>query len=820
MHIHSHDFFPFLLWDFQNALPHKAGEVNLTLGGIDLNNSASVVVKADKKLLTVLFPNGGDGRETSEDMYEWKVALENALAQAPSANLAMGQSGIFQNDASVTDTIGSSVEQWRERRPMQSLVVGRPILLALEDMDGSPSFLEKALRFIEQHGVKVEGILRQSADVEEVKQRIEEYEQGKTEFSPDEDAHVVSDCVKYILRELPSSPVPASCCTALLESFNAKSHGYRYALGVATEIQMLVLLWLGCSKIMERRRKGRKWKKEEKEGGEGRRRGKNMPVNEVMTKNCKSTPIQKGTDHEFRVDAMHDAISETLPEPNRRLLQRVLKMMIAVASHKSENRMSAPAVAACMAPLLLRPLLAGDCELEDAFDIGHGGSAQLMAAAAAANHAHAIIATLLDEYDGIFEDDCLQRESHSTDMYSDSESNGSEDSMEDEILETVDDGYHDVENDLDPEDDPEQSFCGTLSESSDHAESDVYDYKVYAGADSDADAQNDGHMCRTDQKSTAEVLPSLQELVMENLTENHTASGVFASECQDSLGDDSALGCPKQDVSSLSSSSCLTNTCDKLNAAVLTEKRPSIWGRTAARKNLAMDSIDSHSDDEIMIQRLEITKNDLQNKFAKEAKGNAILQASLERRKQALHERRLALEQDVARLQEQLQREKDLRATIEAGLNMPPQNYLASSSMDIKIRAELEEIALAEADVVNLKQKAADLHLQLNQQHRHVHSSFCKSCGHDLHAQKHEMTQKAQQQILGTGNDVLLHEGTKKNEVKDVFLSCDSRAVKTQVIPSVQSRQPHRKQQDLTSTSMFSSDLVKEPFAKNQKQRE
>lgn len=30
-----------------------------------------------------------------------------------------------------------------------------------------------------------------------------------------------------------------------------------------------------------------------------------------------------------------------------------------------------------------------------------------------------------------------------------------------------------------------------------------------------------------------------------------------------------------------------------------------------------------------------------------QAKGNAVLQASLERRKQALHERRLALEQDV-----------------------------------------------------------------------------------------------------------------------------------------------------------------------------
>ena len=33
------------------------------------------------------------------------------------------------------------------------MVVGRPILLALEDIDGSPSFLEKALCFIEQYGI-------------------------------------------------------------------------------------------------------------------------------------------------------------------------------------------------------------------------------------------------------------------------------------------------------------------------------------------------------------------------------------------------------------------------------------------------------------------------------------------------------------------------------------------------------------------------------------------------------------------------------------------------------------------------------------------
>lgn len=77
-------------------------------------------------------------------------------------------------------------------------------------------------------------------------------------------------------------------------------------------------------------------------------------------------------------------------------------MMQIVSSHKSVNRMSCSAVAACMAPLLLRPLLAGECEIENDFDVGGDGSVQLLQAAAAANHAQAIVITLLDEYDKIF----------------------------------------------------------------------------------------------------------------------------------------------------------------------------------------------------------------------------------------------------------------------------------------------------------------------------------------------------------------------------------------------------------------------------------
>lgn len=47
--------------------------------------------------------------ESSEDLYGWKTALEQALAQAPSAALVMGHNGIFRNDTS--DTMEGSICQ-------------------------------------------------------------------------------------------------------------------------------------------------------------------------------------------------------------------------------------------------------------------------------------------------------------------------------------------------------------------------------------------------------------------------------------------------------------------------------------------------------------------------------------------------------------------------------------------------------------------------------------------------------------------------------------------------------------------------------------
>ncbi|KAH6773665.1 Rho GTPase activation protein with PH domain-containing protein [Perilla frutescens var. frutescens] len=113
-------------------------------GGIDLNSSGSVVVKEDKKLLTVLFPDGRDGRaftlkaETLEDLHEWKTALEEALSNAPNAALVTGQNGMFKNDQ--LNAGNASSDQVKDRQTAKSLVIGRPILLALEEMALHPSW--------------------------------------------------------------------------------------------------------------------------------------------------------------------------------------------------------------------------------------------------------------------------------------------------------------------------------------------------------------------------------------------------------------------------------------------------------------------------------------------------------------------------------------------------------------------------------------------------------------------------------------------------------------------------------------------------------
>ncbi|KAK9109099.1 hypothetical protein Sjap_017159 [Stephania japonica] len=651
-----------------SAIPQRGSEVNLTLGGIDLNSSGSVVVKDDKKLLTVLFP---DGRaftlkaETTEDLYDWKTALENALAQAPSAAIVMGQNILAQNEpAETTDWPPEQLVE-KEKQPVKSLVVGRPILLALEDVDGSPTFLEKALTFIEQHGVKVEGILRQAADVDDVERRVREYEQGKEEFSPEEDAHVIGDCIKHILRELPSSPVPASCCNALLQA-------------------------------------------------------------------CRS---ERGR----RIKAMREVISETFPEPNRRLLQRILNMMQVVASYKSVNRMSPSAVAACMAPLLLRPLLAGECELENDFHVGGDGSVQLLQAAAAANHAQTIAITLLEEYDKIFGHDNLQESPVTPELESDSEESGSEEYEQTDDEELVEgDEYLDSQHDSEVNTDDD--FEGELSENeSSGADDDQYDDEVFEGSNSDSGSSESSEHSKNDQKiPSSEGQTSLPQHDNVQINESLQNQGHSCSNMPNTESLESPKVVPASTSSATKPKKLYVSSPILPSATKSGEpahwgfrpgdylpfvKRPNIWGRTPARKNLSMESIDFPVEEEAVIERLEATKTDLQSKIAKEVKENDVLHKSLERRKMDLNKRRLALEKDIESLKEQLQKERDLQAAMEAHLNTPNGCRPVSPTLDEKTQAELAEIARAEEDVNNLTKKADELRTQLYQQRNENNSS-------------------------------------------------------------------------------------------------
>ncbi|XP_039689587.1 rho GTPase-activating protein REN1 isoform X2 [Medicago truncatula] len=615
-----------------NGVPQKGNEANLTLGGIDLNNSGSVSIKADKKLLTVQFPNVRDGRvltlkaETTEDLYEWKTALENVLAHAPSAANAMGQSGIFRSYQA--DSLDIYLDQLKDKETVNYVVLGRPILLALEEVDGTPSFLEKALRFIEEHGAKVEGILRQAADVEDVENRVREYEQGKVEFSEGEDAHVVADCVKHVLRELRSFPIPVSCCKALLAA-------------------------------------------------------------------CR-------TARENRVSAMRTAICDTFPEPNRRLLQRILLMMQAVASRKDENRMSSSAVAACMAPLLLRPLLVGDCEIENDFDVGGDSSLQLLQAAAAANHAQGIVITLLEEYNSIFEEGSS---SPGPDMYIDSEDDESE--SEDDDLSY--DDYYDDEQDESIEgsdvDASDELVSETNSETGDSAVNDEYDKDHNISYSSSKSSEVCDHL---------EVsLPQSEDI---KSCENFTSQNKTAS-ANDSTKPTDIIEGLSPDQTTMNRSNCpSTSSCNDAISNRKMHRRRTVLGQNHGSKDLSMESIDFLDENEAEVERLEAVKTELHRQIAEEVKINVKLQSYVETRKEALYERRVVLERNVDKLQEQLLMEKSLRATLEAGLEFPPGTSSELSGIDEKTKTNVEEIVLIEADLADLERKVNELGLRLNAQ--------------------------------------------------------------------------------------------------------
>ncbi|GAU43483.1 hypothetical protein TSUD_244050 [Trifolium subterraneum] len=531
-----------------------------------------------------------------------------------------------------------------DKETVKYAVLGRPVLLALEEADGTPSFLEKALRFIEEHGAKVEGVLRQAADVEDVENRVREYEQGKVEFSEEEDAHVVADCIKLVIRELPSFPVPASCCKALLEAS-------RTARG-------------------------------------------------------------------NRVSAMRAAICDTFPEPNHRLLQRLLLMMQAVASRKAENRMSSSAVAACMAPLLLRPLLIGDCEIENDFDVGGDGSIQLLQAAAAANHAQAIVITLLEEYNNIFEEGSS---SPGPDMYMDSEDDESEseEATDDDL--SYDDSYDDEHDESIEGSDVDEDLVSEINnETEDSAVNDEYNDKDHNISYSSSKSSKVSDYLEVDQRLStmslevslplSEDIKSCENFASQNNTacakscENFTSQNKIASANDSTKPTDMIEGLsPDQTTVNQSNSPNSTSCMNKSNGRM--QRRRTVLRRNSGSKNLSMESIDFLDDNEAEVERLEAVMTELQCQIAEEVKVNAKLQSYVETRKEALQERRLVLERNVGKLHEQLLKEKNFRATLEAGLKFTPGTLSGLSDIDEKTKTDFQELVLIEADLSNLEWK-------------------------------------------------------------------------------------------------------------------
>nr|DAD29315.1 TPA_asm: hypothetical protein HUJ06_030783 [Nelumbo nucifera] len=126
--------------------------------------------------------------------------------------------------------------------------------------------------------------------------------------------------------------------------------------------------------------------------------------------------------------------------------------------------------------------------------------------------------------------------------------------------------------------------------------------------------------------------------------------------------------------------------------------------------------------------------------------------------------------------------------------------------MDSKTRAELEEIALAEADVARLKQKVAELHLQLNQQCQHHYGSLSDACDCYQHIQNLHPQQKFLQQDFDTTLAVCNHERKQRSE--ESSSGGDWRTIEGQVLPSPSGSWQFSRKQCMNPTSL--SDLSTE----------
>ncbi|AQL02733.1 Rho GTPase activation protein (RhoGAP) with PH domain [Zea mays] len=309
-----------------------------------------------------------------------------------------------------------------------------------------------------------------------------------------------------------------------------------------------------------------------------------------------------------------------------------------------------------MAPLLLRPLLLGECDIDNEFSMGGDSSFQLLQAAAAANHAQAIVIIMMEEFDQIFDD--LEEGSCSSDAYTESE--------DDDV-----DKEYSTDNDINDDDD------GSYDSGEDDIEEDL-DYSDDSEHDSKINTNVKDGKVKNNISETAEVAQAKGA--------SHMETNSQSNQKQESCGPNGSKDRILRSTSR--SSSSREKSMEKSCSSAHRGKR-TLWGRTSARKDLSTEEIECCSDDESLIEKLESNKVDLQSKIAKEAKENAILQSSLEKRKEELHERRLALEKEVENLREQLQKERSLRTSLESGvMNLRRGQVSLPSTTDSKVSGQ------------------------------------------------------------------------------------------------------------------------------------
>ncbi|GAU23691.1 hypothetical protein TSUD_304660 [Trifolium subterraneum] len=362
--------------------------------------------------------------------------------------------------------------------------------------------------------------------------------------------------------------------------------------------------------------------------------------------------------------------------------------------------MSSSAVAACMAPLLLRPLLAGECEIDNDFDVGGDGSVQLLQAAAAANHAQAI-----------------QEGSGSPELYTDSEEESGSESGEgtDDDM-SYDEDYDDEQDEsIHESDEEEDDIVSGESYTETGSEADDYDDKDCDHSHSSSRSSDVSEEIKVDQKSIKprEGSPTRHENTKssENVRSPKKAANIDQSnKPADTVGEAST---DLADMHNTPSHSHMKKSATMSNGPA--PRHRNTLGRTSARKNLSMESIDLPLEEDDEIERLEAARNELQTQIADEVKANEKLQSKIDERKKDMQERRLQLEQDVAKLHEQLHKEKSSRSTLESANSQSP--HL------IQTRAELEELALVEVDLSNLERMVEELGKRLNVKLEHNQGS-------------------------------------------------------------------------------------------------